>query len=364
MLLTLSAPKPEFELKAHDRSSIYHSYSALSSSRPSPKVHRASLPPFTELDSPTHSMSQTHRGLPPLTLPEPGRGQPMMPQQVGPGPGQMPAPPSQWQGAEESMRNWLLAKAEEDKRRQEEERTRQESLRLEQRKIEQSMLRDSMKGGVPPHLVPMIFVGINGSGSGSGSGSGGYGHLSQDWLLQYSTQLQGAQHQASQASSDQRDLRPGGIGHQQITYGVTGQAPALPGLVSHQQSSGSISGPSYRRKRSPSGTMKVSPSAISSSSIRQATPASLPKLMTNDRQYQQSTSTQPGIQVIQQVQPSQQTGSTSATSASQMEQQSTSTPIFYHYTPRTSQGANTSGTATSSGPSGKQKTPPSKTRER
>lgn len=361
MLLTLSAPKSEFELKAHDQSSIYHSYSALSSSRHSPKFQRASLPSFTELDSPTHNMSQTHRGLPPLTLPEPGRGQPMMSQQTGPGPGpgQMPAPPSQWQGAEESMRNWLLAKAEEDKRRQEEERTRQESLRLEQRKIEQSMLRDSMKGGIPPHLVPMIFAGI----SGSSSGSGNYGHLSQDWLLQYSTQLQGAQHQVSQVPSDQRDSRSGGISHQQITYGVTGQAPALPGTVSQQQSSGSISGPSYRRKRSPSGTMKVSPSAMSSSSIRQATPASLPKLMTNDRQYQQPTSGQSGIQVIQQVQPSQQTGSTSATSVSHTEQQST-TPIFFHYTPRTSQGANTGGTITSSGPSGKQKTSPSKTRER
>ena len=360
MLLTLSAPKPEYELKAHDQPSIYHSYSALTTSRHSPIPQRASLPSFTELDSPTHNMSQTHRGLPPLTLPEPGRGQPVMSQQTGSGPGQMPAPPSQWQGAEESMRNWLLAKAEEDKRRQEEERTRQESLRLEQRKIEQSMLRDSMKGGIPPHLVPMIFAGISGSSSGSGS----YGHLSQDWLLQYSTQLQGAQHQASQVSSDQRDSRPGGISHQQITYGVTGQVPALPGLVPHQQTSGSISGPSYRRKRSPSGTMKVSPSAMSSSSMRQATPASLPKLMTNDRQYQQSTSGQSGIQVIQQVQPSQQTGSTSATSASQAEQQSAPTPIFYHYTPRTSQGVNTGGTVTSSGPSGKQKTPPSKTRER
>lgn len=70
--------------------------------------------------------------------------------------GVMPAPPAQWQGQEESMRNWLLAKAEEDKRKQEEERTRQETLRLEQRKIEQAMLRESLQGGIPPQMVPMV----------------------------------------------------------------------------------------------------------------------------------------------------------------------------------------------------------------
>ncbi|KAK7709511.1 hypothetical protein SLS57_008715 [Botryosphaeria dothidea] len=101
--------------------------------------------------------------------------------------GQMPAPPQQWQGAEESMRNWLSAKAEEDKRKQEEEKTRQETLRLEQRKIEQAMLRESMQGGVPPHLVPMIFAGI-----GGGSAAG----VTVDWLQQYVAQLQAQQQQA------------------------------------------------------------------------------------------------------------------------------------------------------------------------
>ena len=64
-------------------------------------------------------MSTPHRGLPPpaaMTLPQPGQqppplGQPPLSQPMG----QLPAPPQQWQGAEESMRNWLHAKAEEDK---------------------------------------------------------------------------------------------------------------------------------------------------------------------------------------------------------------------------------------------------------
>lgn len=64
--------------------------------------------------------------------------------------------------SEDSMRQWLRTKAEEDRRRQEEERTRQESLKLEQRRIEQSMLRDAFQAGVPPQMVPLIFVGIGG----------------------------------------------------------------------------------------------------------------------------------------------------------------------------------------------------------
>lgn len=64
--------------------------------------------------------------------------------------------------SEDSIRQWLRTRAEEDRRRQEEERTRQESLKLEQRRIEQSMLRDAFQGGVPPQMVPLIFVGLGG----------------------------------------------------------------------------------------------------------------------------------------------------------------------------------------------------------
>ncbi|KAF4440929.1 hypothetical protein F53441_12162 [Fusarium austroafricanum] len=62
------------------------------------------------------------------------------------------------------MRIWLQAKAEEDKRRVEEERTKQESLRLEQRKLEMDMLCTSLQGGIPPAMIPLIFVRIGSAG--------------------------------------------------------------------------------------------------------------------------------------------------------------------------------------------------------
>ncbi|KAJ9413365.1 hypothetical protein QL093DRAFT_2516304 [Fusarium oxysporum] len=61
-------------------------------------------------------------------------------------------------------RNWLQAKVEEDKRRREEERTRQESLRLEQRKVEMDMLCTSLQGGIPPSMIPLIFVRMGSGG--------------------------------------------------------------------------------------------------------------------------------------------------------------------------------------------------------
>ncbi|KAJ5643977.1 uncharacterized protein N7484_006484 [Penicillium longicatenatum] len=90
----------------------------------------------------------------------------------------LPPPPSHWQGTE-PMQQWLRAKAEEDRRSQEEEKTRQETLRLEQRKIEQKILADSLRAGVPPHLIPLIFAGING-------GNGGNSHCSET-INQYMT---------------------------------------------------------------------------------------------------------------------------------------------------------------------------------
>lgn len=71
-------------------------------------------------------------------------------------------PPAHWQNTDESMRQWLGARTEEDRRKQEEERTRQESLKLDQRKVEQTMLRDSLQAGVPPYMVPFIFASLGG----------------------------------------------------------------------------------------------------------------------------------------------------------------------------------------------------------
>lgn len=141
---------------------------------PRPSHHR-SEDSIASTDS--YAMSTSHRGLPPpasMTLPDPVRP---IQQSLG----SMPAPPGQWHGAEESMRNWLVTKAEEERRKQEEERTRQETLRLEQRRVEQAILRESMQGGVPPQMIPIIFAGLGGQAMGSASA---------EWLQQYTAQLQ------------------------------------------------------------------------------------------------------------------------------------------------------------------------------
>ncbi|EXK26976.1 hypothetical protein FOMG_16416 [Fusarium oxysporum f. sp. melonis 26406] len=78
---------------------------------------------------------------------------------------QPPDPPQRWRGAEESMRDWLEARVEEDKRRQAEEKTKQESLRLERRKVEMDMLCTSLQGGVPPAMTPLIFVRMGSRGA-------------------------------------------------------------------------------------------------------------------------------------------------------------------------------------------------------
>ena len=128
----------------------------------SPPVSPRNLPSVFD-DS---RMNNAHRGLPPLsaglpgtlTLPPPERGHATAPPPLG----HLPAPPSQWAGQDDSMRSWLHAKAEEDRRKQEEEKTRQEGFRLDQRRIEQDMLRESLQGGIPPPMVPLIFAGIGG----------------------------------------------------------------------------------------------------------------------------------------------------------------------------------------------------------
>ena len=130
-----------------------------------------------------------------MTLPNPDRSSASM-SSLGSTLGQLPAPPAQWQGADDAMRNWLAAKSEEDRRRQEEERTRQESLRLEQRKIEQSMLRDSLSGGIPPYMVPLVFVGM---------GGGNLANASLEWAQHYMAQFN-LQHQQQQQQQAQQHI--------------------------------------------------------------------------------------------------------------------------------------------------------------
>ncbi|KAL4722834.1 hypothetical protein ACLX1H_010072 [Fusarium chlamydosporum] len=143
-------------------------------------------PPTYGYNPPLQPMSAPHRGLPPPAamalppqqpttagIPPPSHHQPHPPPPPQPSLGppghqqrdswaQLPAPPQQWQGSEDSMKHWLQAKTEEDRRRQEEERTRQESLRLEQRKVEMDMLRTSLQAGIPPPMVPLVFTGMSG----------------------------------------------------------------------------------------------------------------------------------------------------------------------------------------------------------
>lgn len=169
MLLTLKPPGQNGVKGSHEYSIIRQSIPSPRSSplmisdRPSTTAPTAVRPP------PDGAMESSRRELPPppsMNLPPP----PDVNLPAMTGLNQLPPPPAQWQNADDATRHWLHAKAEEDRRKQEEERTRQErertrqeTLRLEQRKIEQSMLRDSLHAGVPPHMVPLIFAGIGGA---------------------------------------------------------------------------------------------------------------------------------------------------------------------------------------------------------
>lgn len=162
MLLTLKPPSQNGIKGPHEYSIVRQSIPTSRISATPPAAERTT-PPASAKRAPERTMDTARRGLPPpssMTLPPPDAGLPAMAPM-----GQLPPPPPQWQNADDSMRNWLQSKAEEDRRRQEEERTRQESIRLEQRKIEQSILRESVQAGVPPHLIPLIFAGIAGGGT-------------------------------------------------------------------------------------------------------------------------------------------------------------------------------------------------------
>lgn len=151
-------------------------------------------------------MNNSHRGLPlpaALSLPPPDRVHSAAPPPLG----HLPAPPSQWTGQDESMRSWLHAKAEEDRRKQEEEKTRQEGLRLDQRRIEQNMLRESLQGGIPPPMVPLIFAGI---------GGGNLPAHTLEWAQQYLASLSiQNQQQQQQIQAQQQQLHQQQLHQQQ-----------------------------------------------------------------------------------------------------------------------------------------------------
>lgn len=344
MLLTLSQPaKPEFDFKPpHDYSPRF----PVTTSRFSPSVKGGSLPPLPARSPP--AMSQPHRGLPPpssMTLPDPGRGPPPSIPPSGAGLGPMPAPPSQWQGAEDSMRNWLAAKAEEDKRKQEEEKTRQEGLRLEQRRIEQSMLRDSLQGNVPPNLVPLIFAGIGGANLANASLE-----YMRNQVAQLEAQAAQQQQQAVIAQGQSPELRretrligqpPPGIYAQAGQPQALPTAPVLPGQNVAQPPHGAFSQSQYTAAgMSPTGRPRAGSQASAPTSAPRPPPQSqLPRLTTNEMQIQQPPSGGSGAQGMH---------------SGQQEQTSSPSIYFHHWVPPTSQGGGSgSGGQPPNTPSGK-----------
>lgn len=224
-------------------------------SRPSPPLmyqesSQRHLPVLPRNNSPpSQLMSGSHRGLPPPSamglgqplppgvgshLPPPpgssiGQGAPppappasqgLQQQGLGQHLGQLPPPPG-WQGSEDSMRAWLQAKAEEEKRKQEEERTNQERLRLEQRRTEYDILRASLQGGIPPPMVPVVFAGM---------GGGNLPPSALEWAQQFTYSQ--AQHGPPQqllpgpaSPEHRRDSQSQAYGH----FPGTGGVPSTPG---------------------------------------------------------------------------------------------------------------------------------------
>jgi hypothetical protein len=344
MLLTLSKPvKSDFEYKLHDYSPPYVP-SKIARYSP-PKINGGPPPP--QANNSSFGMGTPHRGLPPpsaMTLPDPGRGTSAMPPPLG----SLPPAPSQWQGAEDGMKNWLATKAEEEKRRQEEEKTRQESLKLEQRKIEQSMLRDSIQSGVPPHLVPIIFAGIGGAN---------LANISAEWIQQYSATMQAAQQQAqAQVSPDlRRDARMIGqppatihAGQPPTPHTILPPTSVLQGQPLQAQpqqaplSSTSYGGPLSPRARA---AQNAGHGGAPTSAPRHMPQSQLPRLTTNEMNIQQPP--------------------TAPSSAQQMpgqpasQEQSSPSIYFHHWVPPSSsqQDKSTSGNPPAT-PSGKYKASP------
>ncbi|KAK6086888.1 hypothetical protein SCUP234_02408 [Seiridium cupressi] len=260
MMLTLKQPVHYGYCTVHDLPT------PPSTSRPSPpvtiqEIPQKPLPPLPQRNSPSiKEMPAPHRGLPlpaamtlPQPNPQPGPGHhpapgphslsqppppPLPPAQSHPM-GALPAAP-QWQGqgAEESMRTWLVAKTEEERRRQEEEKTRQETLRLEQRRLEHDMLRTSLDRGIPPPMVPMVFAGMSG---------GVLPQAALEWAQQYLAPQHGHQPQLPPAQGTvspehRRDSQSHGYGAYAGSVGV----PSTPGSGPGPQGGGRGGWPSVR----------------------------------------------------------------------------------------------------------------------
>ncbi|OCT47235.1 hypothetical protein CLCR_02435 [Cladophialophora carrionii] len=310
MLLALDPPNHmSKDIKPpHD----YQFYHKPTPSRYSPPESPRNLPSFFE----ESRMNNSHRGLPPLptglpgglNLPHPERGHSTAPPPLG----HLPAPPSQWAGQDESMRSWLHAKAEEDRRKQEEEKTRQEGLRLDQRRIEQDMLRESLQGGIPPPMVPLIFAGI---------GGGNLPGHTLEWAQQYLASLTiQNQQQQQQIQAQQQQLH-----HQQIQQQQ--QQQTSPDM---HRDSRMISANPYGVHQSLHPPQSAQPSAAAPStqgrgSISGSTGASAPLSRLNTTEFIPSSTTSQTSR--QQLPPLQQAQTASS------EQSSGPGLFFHHWTP-------------------------------
>jgi len=225
------------------------------------------------------------------------------------------------------MRNWLLAKAEEDKRKQEEQKTQQESLRLEQRKIEQAMLRESLQSGVPPSMVPMIYA---------GTGGANLANVSLDWLQQYASQLQAAQQhvQQPQPSPDIRRDQGRIMGPGQAMYSVAQPQQVLPSQPT-EQAQPVAPGPIQTTF---SAYQPIAGRPSHTSAPRSATHTQLPRLTTNEMYIHQPS--QPGAHPLQQ-----------SHTLQQQDQPTSSPSIYFHHwvPPSESKGGNQPQTPASKG---------------
>ena len=322
-----------------------------STSRPSPPLiyqdsgqHKTPFA-YPPAGSPSiQPMSTSHRSLPPPVAmtsvqPPPGSGtsQPPPVGQAPPPPppsqlhsyGQLPPAPS-WQH-EESMRTWLVAKTEEEKRKQEEEKTRQESYRLEQRRMEHDILRTSLQGGIPPPMVPVVFAGM---------GGGVLPQAALDWMQQYFSQSQQPQQHPPAL------MPPGPISpeHQRRDSQAQthphysgGGVPSTPGSAQGPPyASGYPGSPTRPRGQSMPGPMVGRPP--------QGSTSNLPALNTNVLPGQAGPPTgtsHPGLSQQQQ----------------QQEAQPSPSIYFHHWQPPTSQGGGGRGATDQPGtPSGSSKT--------
>jgi hypothetical protein len=212
----------------------------------------------------------------------------------GQGFAQLPPPPPQWHGAEESYRSWLNAKAEEERRKQEEEKTQQETLKLEQRKQDYSILERALTGGVPPTLVPLVFVAIGGH-----SWSPAMAEWAQQTMMQHTQPHRPPQLMPAPGpvSPDRRRDSQG------QPHGQYSAVPSTPG--GSQAPGGAYQfGPTSPRMR---GHTVSGPSAIPR---HHASGANLPSLNTNVPPHQ---------------------GSISHAQSSVHQQESQASPIFFHY---------------------------------